>query len=274
MITVIIPTYKPKEYINQCLQSLDTQTLDINLFEVIVILNGEKEPYYSDIKQLLDSCSFNNRLFHTDTAGVSNARNIGLDNAKGEYICFIDDDDWISSTYLENLYKTAIRHPNSIIASDVRTFGNSIDGYGIDYISRAYQKFTKIQTNSIFRKRSFLSSSCCKIIPKNLINDRRFEPRLKNGEDTLFMTALTNNLKDIVLASPETIYYRRIRESSATTTHRSVAYIINNKYRLIVMYIKLYLSDMTEFNLLFFLYRIICVILSRYNRHIISKYNK
>lgn len=265
-ISVIIPTYKPEEYIYQCLQSLEAQTLDINLFEVIVILNGEKEPYYSDIKQLLDSCSFNSRLFHTDTAGVSNARNIGLDNAKGEYICFIDDDDWISSTYLENLYKTAIRHPNSIIASDVRTFGYNIDGYGIDYISRAYQKFTKIQTKSIFRKRSFLSSCWCKLIPMNIIQDKRFDLKLKIGEDTIFMTSLTDKLDDIILTTSDTIYYRRIRKNSASNIRKDIKYIFINKYKHIKRYVKIYLSNPKDYNIAFFLFRIISVILSKYNK--------
>ena len=85
-ISVIIPTHKPQRYIEVCLRSLDAQTLDKNRYEVLIILNGEKEPYYSTIQHLLDSYELNGRLLYTDVAGVSNARNIGLDNAEGNYI--------------------------------------------------------------------------------------------------------------------------------------------------------------------------------------------
>ena len=106
-ISVIIPTYKPQAYLWECLGSLCRQTFDKNAFEIILILNGCKEPYYAQIKEYIsvNMSGCNVILLQTDTGGVSNARNIGLDIAKGEYITFIDDDDYVSSKYLECLYE-------------------------------------------------------------------------------------------------------------------------------------------------------------------------
>ena len=81
MITVIIPTYKPGAYLWKCLDSLESQTIEKSLYEVIVILNGCREPYATNMAQGIGKYSMNVRIEQTDTPGVSNARNIGIDMA-------------------------------------------------------------------------------------------------------------------------------------------------------------------------------------------------
>ena len=99
LISVIIPTYKPGAYIYECLDSIINQTLDCKLYEILIILNGFSEPYYKCIASYTD---YNNvKILYESMASVSNARNKGLEVAKGEYICFIDDDDVVYSNYLE-----------------------------------------------------------------------------------------------------------------------------------------------------------------------------
>ena len=108
-ISVIIPSYKPKGYLWECLESLYNQTFPSNDFEILLVLNGCCEPYKSQIEEFLkgkDMC--NVCLIQTNQLGVSNARNIGLDRAKGDYITFIDDDDYVSPSYLEELYEKAL----------------------------------------------------------------------------------------------------------------------------------------------------------------------
>ena len=94
-ISVIIPTYKPDYYIWECLNSIVSQSLDKGNYEVFIILNGDKEPFFTEIESYLKNNNLNNfHLIYTQKKGVSNARNIGLDRAKGDYICFVDDDDF------------------------------------------------------------------------------------------------------------------------------------------------------------------------------------
>ncbi|WNY31779.1 glycosyltransferase family A protein [Acinetobacter calcoaceticus] len=95
MIEIIIPTYKPKEYFYECLSSLDNQKISFSKFRVVIVLNGPKEPYYSLILKWLEDFDFNVLLMHTDTSGVSHARNIALNNCDldVDYVCFLDDDD-------------------------------------------------------------------------------------------------------------------------------------------------------------------------------------
>ena len=150
MITVIIPTYKPGAYLWKCLDSLESQTIEKSLYEVIVILNGCREPYATNIAQGIGKYSMNVRIEQTDTPGVSNARNIGIDMAKGDYICFIDDDDWVSDTYLQSLYNSAIES-GCMAVSNVEAIE---DGSGItrpDYLSDVYQALSHKKTAQFFR---------------------------------------------------------------------------------------------------------------------------
>ena len=108
-VSVIIPSYKPQSYILDCLSSLSKQTFDKESFEIVIVLNGCNEPYKTNIINMISSLESKLiiHILQTDVPGVSNARNIGLDFANGDYICFIDDDDFVSSTYLEQLYAHA-----------------------------------------------------------------------------------------------------------------------------------------------------------------------
>lgn len=144
-ISVIIPTYKPGDYIYECLDSLRQQTIDKESFEVLLVLNGCCEPWRSRLTEYveLNVQLPHFRLFQTDTAGVSNARNIGMVEASGEYIAFVDDDDFLSPSYLEGL--RAASSPTCVGLSNTVGF-NDGDGAIIPdyYLSREYVRLTKI----------------------------------------------------------------------------------------------------------------------------------
>ena len=77
-ISVIIPSYKPGEYIKECLSSLKRQTLSADDFEIVVVLNGCDAPYQSVLEKYIQEENIvNAHVIHTDTPGVSNARNVG-----------------------------------------------------------------------------------------------------------------------------------------------------------------------------------------------------
>ena len=111
-ISVIIPTYKPGEYISDCLSSLGEQDFPVSDYEVIIVLNGCDMPYRSMLEDIItDKGYVNVRVIQTDEPGVSNARNIGIDNAKGKYLLFIDDDDWVAGNdYLSSMHAMTDLH--------------------------------------------------------------------------------------------------------------------------------------------------------------------
>ena len=101
-ISIIIPTYKPQSYLWECLSSLSNQTFPKEDYEILLVLNGCENPYKLEIESFISkrSSNVNIQLIHTLDAGVSNARNIALSYVKGEYVTFIDDDDFVSPLFL------------------------------------------------------------------------------------------------------------------------------------------------------------------------------
>lgn len=255
-ISIVIPSYKPKSYIWQCLTSLKNQTFEKQRFEIILILNGCKEPYYSEIINFANK-NFEGyiiKVLQTDVAGVSNARNIGIDNAKGRYITFVDDDDYISECFLEKMLPIA--EENVIPMSNVISFldeENSVQPY---YVTNMFNKLYGKGKSSIVQARSHLSVCWGKLIPKELISDTRFNTNFKIAEDCVFMFILSKDIKAMECSDEDAIYYRRIRESSALTSHRSRKTKIISGLKLILQYNKIYFGHPFRYNFILFLTRI------------------
>lgn len=257
-ISVIIPTYNPGFYIKDCLESLYAQTLDNRSFEVLIVLNGDKDPYFEDLEKHIHKRA-NYKLLYTSEKGVSNARNIGIINSKGEYLCFIDDDDMVSSNYLEGLLYKISNKNNSIIVSNVYTFVHSIEEQNEDYITKA---FFKESGSEIFNNRKFLSSACCKLIPRNVISDHRFNVNLNKNEDALFMFILSSNIKNIIKSDSCVIYYRRMRTSSASRLKRSYLERLNIAISTIKEYNRTYFSKINNYDTRLYISRVIATIIN------------
>ena len=101
-VTIVVPIYNVEKYIMNCLDSIKKQTYTD--FELLLIDDGstDESGRIADEYAISDSRAV---VYHKANGGLSDARNYGIDRAKGEYICFIDSDDWIESTYLEELVK-------------------------------------------------------------------------------------------------------------------------------------------------------------------------
>lgn len=252
-ISVIIPSYKPQNYIWECLDSLIAQTLSKDKYELIIILNGCNLPYYDDIKNYIKDkmAVLNVTLIQTDSPGVSNARNIGIDRAKARYITFIDDDDYVSESYLEEMYGIIIT--GKMPLTNIIAFSDKSGEVEPYYISNIYNKFNKREKNGIIGVRSYFSVVYCKLIDKNIIGTHRFTSKYKNGEDSLFMLGISNKISKIAFTSPCAIYYRRNREGSAISNKQSVFSIL----QLLWDYCKIYFKNPFEYNFFFFLSRII-----------------
>lgn len=113
MISVIVPIYNTKiQYLNKCIKSLINQ--DYKDFEVLLIDDGSKKEIADECEKitLLDSRV---KVFHKENGGVSSARNLGLKNASGKYIAFVDADDWVDTDFL-SLLVNAIKESDADLA--------------------------------------------------------------------------------------------------------------------------------------------------------------
>lgn len=256
-VSVIVPTFKPKEYLWECLNSLNIQTLNKNDFEVILVLNGCDEPYKSQILGYIDTHKYLNiKFIHTLQGGVSNARNLALDIAQGEYVTFIDDDDLVSPTYLEDLLNKA--GTDTIVLCYPYAFNDgSLENQLPYHITDVYELCCRNEEHKISsRIRKYFSGPCMKLIPMNFIQGRRFDCRFKNGEDTLFMFLISDHISKIRFASREAIYYRRNRQNSAVNRKRDLKDVLYSNSLQIRTYIRYYMKSPSKYNLLFLSSRI------------------
>ncbi len=254
-ISVIIPTYKPKDYLWSCLDSLVNQSLDGALFEILIILNGEIDGYRDKIEQYISSVKGHQiRLLTTEVAGVSNARNIGIENASGRYLFFIDDDDWISGQYLENLLGRA--DSGCIVVSNIVHIDDQTNEELPHYMNKAFRKAMHKKPQSQFQYRSFLSSACEKLIPKEIAGSERFDTRYVTGEDALFMFAISKRISGIRFSDVHDIYYIRARRESVSRISKTIRTRYGNLLKLACSYFSIWIKDITRYNFFLFLSRI------------------
>lgn len=246
-ISVIVPTYKPQKYLRECLDSLCQQSLAKDAFEVIVVLNGDKEPYNRDILSYIHNhTDLNIQYIQTDVRGVSHARNLALDVATGEYIAFIDDDDYVSPNYLEELLAKASLETVSL-AYPVAFQDGSNEQVGY-ILNEEYLRWSKYGKQYYLQPRKYFSGPCMKLLHRDIVGDRRFDTRFANGEDSLFMFLLSDKMKWVDFTSQEAVYYRRIRENSAYTRRKTFKEECINCWKMFKVYTKYYFSDIRNYS--------------------------
>lgn len=257
-ISVILPTYRPGAYLRDCLDSLWVQTLSHDRFEVIIILNGCNEPFKTEIEDCLKQKpkDIEVHLIQTDRGGVSNARNMGIDLARGRYVCFIDDDDWVSPSYLEGLLN-AVSGERGMVIANVLNYDEVKNEIVSDWLTECYERNARQSDKaSLMSCRSFMSVACCKLTAREAIGDYRFDTHFKQGEDSLFNAVMSHRLTDFGVAAPDVIYYRRLRQGSVSRT-RALSSVFKDNFLLIVAFSKIYFKGIGKYNTLFFVTRIL-----------------
>jgi len=249
-VSVIIPTYKPEGFLWECLAALDAQTLDHSRFEVLLILNGPREPYLSQIEAFLDGHpTFLCRVLYSEKNGASLARNKGLEEAQGQYICFIDDDDLVTPDYLSELL--AIATPYTIALSYVCAFDDGYKTLRPIYIS---DDFREEKRNVLFVEvRRYFYVCWGKLIHRDIIQNRRFDNSLKNGEDCQFMFLISDRIQKVSFTGRNVRYMYRQRSGIAFYGNKSIWYHFSNLVLRLCKATKVYLSRPCRYSFRFYI---------------------
>lgn len=255
-VSIIIPTYKPKDYFWKCLESVAEQTFPKDDFEVIIVLNGCCDPWKTQIESYISDKmdELNVNFIQTDKGGVSYARNLALDVAKGDYITFLDDDDFISPSYIEELYENA--DPNTVSLCYPLSFEDGTENYKPYYVTSNFRE-EKDMDYPFMTAKKYFSGPVYKLINKDIIGRRRFDESLTNGEDAVFMFLISDRLKRVKFTSKEAIYYRRVRRESAQFRKKSGLRVISHMMHMIGSYTKTYLRHPLSYNVFFYITRIL-----------------
>ena len=240
----------------RCLDSLMNQSLDKSLYEIVLILNGCGDPYLSFINTYLSEREEEGliRFFHTQEPGVSNARNMGLNMAEGEYITFVDDDDFVSPSYLEEMLEKA--SVDTVAISNELRYNEKDDSTTDESWSIEYKKKAPQGKQPYSGTRKFFSGPWMKLIHRDVIASYRFDQRFTNGEDSLFMFAISANMKYVDFTSPNAIYYRRVRAGSAMSKEKKAKAMIRNRLLMIGEFVRIYRTNSKAYNLKFLMTRI------------------
>jgi glycosyltransferase involved in cell wall biosynthesis len=233
-IAVIIPTYMPGSYLYKCLSSLKRQSLQDNRFSIYIGLNGPANPYYDYILNVIEDLGLKAKLFYIEQPGVSRARNYLIENSVEDFIVFIDDDDLVSANYLEALLSVSSK--DVIGVSNLLVFEDEIESASPNYIGRAFLRLNGLEENK-FKARKYFSSPCAKLINRDIVGDFRFDERFSKGEDALFMTQISKNVRAIRKASGNPVYYVYRRPGSVTQKPTSLAKEVHRVIRLIFVYL-------------------------------------
>lgn len=218
-VSVIIPVYNAEKFLDRCLLSVVNQTYK-NL-EIIVINDGSTDKSEEICLKFL---SKDNRIkyYKIDNGGVSNARNYGLDVATGEYITFLDADDYIE----ENTYSDCIKIANTY-NPDIIKFNFMLETenyyYNIDIHTECDtlitdKDYTEKVYNHIFSSGDY-SNIWNAMIRRTIIKDLRFNKNIKYGEDFLFMVQVLLESKSLYYIKEK--YYHYIDNiESATKSYK------------------------------------------------------
>ena len=252
-VSVIIPTYKPKNYLWECLDSLINQTFSKDEFEVIIVLNGCDYPWKGEIENYIDANmqGMNVILLVTEISGVSNARNLALNVARGEYITFLDDDDYVSSPYLQDLFNIANKDTISLCYPLSFKDGECI--YKPFYITKDYMSVKLNNSCHWYKARRYFNGPVYKLIHRDIIGDRRFDNRFTYGEDSLFMFTISDRFKQVSFTSKDAVYYRRERFGSAMRTKRSFFKKVINEWNLFLARTLIFISRPGSYSIKFYL---------------------
>ena len=204
-ISIIVPVYNVEQYLPCCIDSILNQSFAD--FELLLIDDGSKDKSGAICDEYAAKDS-RIRLFHKKNGGVSSARNIGLENARGEWLAFIDGDDEITEGYFnirqEHEGVDVIIKPYNVVNADGRvTFHNNELSIltGKDKIFRYY---VQKRNNALWDK----------IIKRKTVGTQRFNTNVSIGEDFLFFLSVLPNVKSI--AFDDTGSYRYfLRQGSA-----------------------------------------------------------
>lgn len=223
-ISIIIPVYNTGKYLHRCIGSILNQTYKD--LEVIVVDDGSKAQTAQICDQLAESDS-RVKVYHKHNEGVSVARNFGLSKATGEYIGFVDSDDWIDSKMYERMVSHMIKESADVVYCDALTVWDDIKKELDTFSIPSSEKINRsdISPSVLFE----IAGSVCRGLYKSqILKDIIFPVGLKFSEDRYFNLQVLSAVNSIsYLKAP--LYYRYMREDSCVNSFHPDAVEVASK---------------------------------------------
>jgi glycosyltransferase involved in cell wall biosynthesis len=207
-VSVVVPVYNPGEYFHPCIDSLTSQTMSSDEFEIICVDDGSTDSTPALLDKLAETHT-NLRVIHQPNSGwPGQPRNLGLDTARGEYVFFCDDDDWLGTEALERLYDFAVRCGSDVV---------------LPKMAGLQRRIPRLVFNQTIRRCTISDSAIMdsltphKLFRREFLNehDIRFPEGERRLEDHLFVVTSYLFAKVVSIYADYTCYFHILRRDLA-----------------------------------------------------------
>lgn len=233
LISIVVPTYNNEKFLDKCVESILSQTY--HEFELLIINDGSTDntihilqPYLKKDQRI--------KLHNTKNKGVSSARNLGISKAKGEYICFIDSDDWVEKDYLSQ-FVSKIQNPKTLIIQEIFQNRNSKK-----YTNSLYDIKKDLDVLMLEYHFMSLGSPFAKLYHTETIkkNNLTFNNLVSYGEDQMFFFQYITYINSIYTLNYRGYHYNHNSTSLSTKIHPFISFYT---YHLSLIDFIKYISD-------------------------------
>ncbi len=224
LISIIVPVYKVEKYLNKCIESILNQTYK-NL-EIFLIDDGSPDRC-GEICDEYAKKDYRVKVIHKDNGGQGSARNCALRVLKGQYIMFVDSDDWVSNDIVESLYNAMADNECDISTSG---YFNVIDGvvYSTSHANKKTISFDKIQAlRTYYERKTLHPAPWGKLYKTEIWKDVFFPENVFREDEYIFYKILERAKK--VFHIGEAKYYYNIREGSAEHSKFALRNLVSNE---------------------------------------------
>ncbi len=236
--SVIVTIYKVEEYLRRCVDSILSQTYSD--FELVLVDDGSPD----GCPAICDEYAANDgrvRVIHKKNGGLVSARNAGIAVARGEYVCYVDADDWIREDLLETVYQRAVKdyEPDMIIFGSVRKYDDReeslVDGLKEGLYEKADLKknvypYMMYDNRLPFCKGLIFPVAWNKVYKIGFLKDHYcLDERIRMGEDNAFVYECLWNANKVYICSEVLYFYNQTNTESMTQTYDPDRFA-NNSY--------------------------------------------
>lgn len=238
MISVIVPVYKVEKYLRQCLDSLAAQTLDD--IEIIIVDDGSPDgcPEICDEYAAKDARM---KVVHKQNGGLLSARKAGVAASSGDYIGFVDGDDWVEPETFMNMHNAIIKYSPDMVLSDfLCDYGDCIEPSDQCFEEGFYDRarleseiFPKMLFDGRFYRFGVNPNCWSKLVKRELIekNLSPVDERIRMGEDAAFIYPCMLDSQSITCVKTPTYHYRITEQSMSNAYDERLKDIILLPYK-------------------------------------------
>ena len=208
-ISVIVPVYNVENYLEKCLNSLVNQSLEE--IEILVINDGSTDDSQKIIDEFQKKFPQKIKAFSKENGGLSDARNFGIDRASGNFLAFVDSDDYVSEVMMEEMYHLAMKNKAELVICNLQ----KVDENGnvtqkLTQIPNLSEKIDLEKNFSVFSDISYFA--CNKIFKRELFEGKRFQKGM-HFEDIELIPQILLQCK--TLAKTDAYHYQYLERSNS-----------------------------------------------------------